>query len=133
MSILHILLSNQDSEISHWMQAEWGLQPSDRAWFAGVTFWGFTIGTVMGALVGDAYGRRPLIIAHSSLYIPSAIISGLSQGFAQLLIMRFLIGISLGREICCSCKPFFTPRGCLIVGHPSINPQSGLFVHSEPA
>jgi len=79
--------------------SEWGLLPSDRAVFAGIIFWGFATGTVWGALVGDSYGRRPLIIAHSSLFIPSVVISGLSQNFTQLLVMRFVVGVSLGRMI----------------------------------
>ena len=49
--------------------------------------------------MGDYYGRRPLLIAHSSLFIPSALLSGLAQNFTQLLVMRFIVGLSIGREL----------------------------------
>ena len=36
---------------------EWNLQDSDRATFVGICFCGFAVGTAIGALLGDFYGR----------------------------------------------------------------------------
>ena len=75
---------------------EWGATPADRALVVSVAFFGFVVGAVFGALTGDTFGRRPLLYAHSLIFVPASIFSALSTGLIMLISTRFLVGVSVG-------------------------------------
>lgn len=79
------------------MPEEWNLKTSDRAVLIAMAFSGFAVGAAVGGFIGDFYGRRPLLILHSSIFIPMSVLSGLSRTFAELLVLRFIVGTSLGK------------------------------------
>jgi len=94
------------------LPTEWNLHTSDRAMFVGISFAGFALGTAIGALSGDFIGRRPLLLLHSFILMPTCLLSGMAQSFVQLLVLRFVVGVAIGLALPTSVSMMteFTPR-----------------------
>jgi MFS family permease len=75
---------------------DWGAPDFYRATLVSVSFLGFVFGALLGGFAGDVYGRLWLIYGHSIIFIPTSILSALSQSIAMLLVTRFFVGFSIG-------------------------------------
>lgn len=51
---------------------------------------------VPGGLIADTHGRQAALTIHSSLFVCSCLVSGLSQGMLSFVLSRFALGMSLG-------------------------------------
>ena len=90
---------------------EWGMEEAWRAYLVSASFFGFVGGAAIGGIVGDNYGRRPLLYVHSILFIPASIVAGVAWNGAVLLITRVMVGISIGLVLptCVSMMSEMTP------------------------
>jgi len=75
---------------------EWGGDDSMRALLVSLSFSGFVVGAIIGGQLGDTFGRKPILYAHTMVFVPLSIASATSESFYQLAVTRFLIGISMG-------------------------------------
>ena len=68
----------------------------------GLTASAYLAGAVCGALLfgwlADRYGRKPLFFVTLGVYLAATALTGLSQGFAQFALFRFLTGAGIGGE-----------------------------------
>src|SRR4051794_9855311 len=60
---------------------------------------GALIGALLGGVVADRLGRKRVFILTMGLFIVLAVAEGFSQNIWELMIIRFLIGLPLGRDI----------------------------------
>ena len=90
---------------------EWGMEEAWRAYLVSASFFGFVGGAAIGGIVGDNYGRRPLLYVHSILFIPASIVAGVAWNGAVLLTTRVMVGISIGLVLptCVSMMSEMTP------------------------
>lgn len=89
----------------------WDLSPLMAGAMATVVFLGLTVGTILGGMACDVYGRRnPILITYAGIVV-FLLISLTSQGFLMLIIAKFLLGIFMGfglpasNAIVCECCP----------------------------
>lgn len=105
---------------------EWGATTADRALLVSFAFLGFVVGAISGALLGDTFGRRPLLYAHTIIFVPASVLSALSQSLIVLMSTRFLVGLSMGLVLPTAIALIseFTPRqyrGRAIIALPGAN------------
>jgi len=104
---------------------EWGASDYARGVLVSVSFFGFVLGALIGGFTGDVYGRLPLLYAHSIIFIPTSVVSALSQSLLQLVVTRFIVGVSMGLVLptAVSMISEFTPqayRGRAVILLPGI-------------
>jgi len=90
-----------------------------------VAFYGFDVGAIIGAILGDTFGRRPLLNAHTIIFVPASVFSALSQSLIELMSTRFLVGVSMGLVLPTAVAMIseFTPRqyrGRAVIALPGI-------------
>ncbi len=103
----------------------WGATSGDRALLVSVAFFGFVVGAIFGAILGDTFGRRPLLYAHTIIFVPASVFSALSQSLIELMSTRFLVGVSMGLVLPTAVAMIseFTPRqyrGRAVIALPGI-------------
>ena len=82
--------------VSTLVQCEWSLSNFEKALLSAVFFAGFAVGSFVGGILADKYGRlRTMILAYSfSAYYST--LSSLSPSFFWMLALRFMFGIFVG-------------------------------------
>lgn len=82
--------------VSTLVQCEWTLSNFEKALVSAVFFAGFAIGSFVGGILADKYGRlKTMILAYSfSAYYST--LSSLSPSFFWMLVLRFMFGIFVG-------------------------------------
>ncbi|XP_071509288.1 synaptic vesicle 2-related protein-like [Diadema antillarum] len=84
------------SVLSDKLMCEWHLGPWEQALITTFVFSGYFLGAPVWGLIGDKYGRR-WTLGLSSFYIfLYGFLSAFSPTFAWVLILRGLVGVSLG-------------------------------------
>jgi MFS family permease len=114
----------------------WGLVSGSgsRAMLVSLAFFGFVLGTVISAVLGDLVGRRPLIFIHSGVFIPMSLFSAAAGSLEQLAFTRFFVGVSMGIVFPCVCSMMaeYTPhkwRARCIMAMPGVGYRSMLISH----
>lgn len=82
--------------VSTLVQCEWTLSNFEKALVSAVFFAGFAIGSFVGGILADKYGRlKTMLLAYSFSAFYSSL-SSLSPSFLWMLILRFMFGIFVG-------------------------------------
>ena len=63
------------------------------------TNFGVLLGSLLFTMVGDEWGRRPVLIGATFFFGMMTILAGLSTTYQQLLVIRFIGGIGMGTVI----------------------------------
>ena len=66
----------------------------------GITLLGWGIGGLVGGVLADKIGRRPVMLWSIVLYATFTGLTALVPSFALLIVLRFLTGLALGSEWC---------------------------------
>lgn len=110
----------------------WGLEQhtSARGLLVSLAFCGFVAGSIGSGVMGDRYGRRPIIFIHAGLFIPMSLLSAAADSLLQLAVCRFFVGMSMGVvfPVLISLMAEFTPnawRAISIIAIPGIAYSSG--------
>ena len=82
--------------VSTLVQCEWSLSNFEKALVSAVFFAGFAVGSFVGGILADKYGRlKTMMLAYSfSAYYST--LSSLSPSFFWMLALRFMFGIFVG-------------------------------------
>lgn len=70
--------------------------PSMQGWVMGSAILGCLLGVMVSGSMADRYGRKPLMIAASLVFIVAAIGTGISDNLTWFIIYRVLGGIGIG-------------------------------------
>jgi len=73
-----------------------GLDPARQGWAASTAMVGLVLGAFLGGRIADTVGRKPVLLASVALFALCSIWTGLSAGFASLLLARLATGIGFG-------------------------------------
>jgi MFS family permease len=75
---------------------EWGTPVDDVAWVDGSMFAGVFLGALVGGHCGDAYGRRPTLLAFTAISVTTGIVCWFTPDFLFLITIRFFVGFGAG-------------------------------------
>ncbi|RHY70502.1 hypothetical protein DYB38_008793 [Aphanomyces astaci] len=64
-------------------------------------FAGMLVGGLVGGVMADAYGRRPIVLLNLGINAVSALLSALSPSLNWLILFRCLAGIGVGGIVSC--------------------------------
>jgi MFS transporter, SP family, arabinose:H+ symporter len=78
------------------IQKLWSLTPAQQGLTVSIALIGTIIGSLLGSIPADKFGRRKTLIIIAAIYLFSAIGSSLSASWFLFLIFRFLGGLSVG-------------------------------------
>lgn len=84
------------SALTKSLAAEWALAPTMQGALSAVVYAGALLGSLLSGWIGDAYGRRPAILLCFPAIIVFSLLSACSTGAAQLLALRFMVGLGFG-------------------------------------
>ena len=68
----------------------------DRASLLSLSYFGFILGAMISGFFSDTFGRKPLVIIHSILFIPFTLWSALANDLVTVYLTRFVVGLSVG-------------------------------------
>jgi MFS family permease len=103
----------------------WGMTDQDRANLVSISYVGFICGAMISGFYADSYGRKPLILLHSLLFIPFALWSALAPDLFTVYVTRAVVGTSIGimLPVSVSLMAELAPpsqRGWMILAVPSV-------------
>ena len=75
---------------------DWALTPARLGTLLSAGLVGMTLGSLVLGPVADRFGRRPMVLVCLVMISLGMLLSGLSQGFAQLAASRVLTGLGIG-------------------------------------
>lgn len=87
-----VVISGAEQKI----QTLWGLSPFLHGLAISGALWGTVLGSILGGIPTDAFGRRKTLISIGALYLVSAIWSALAGDVYSFVAARFLGGIGIG-------------------------------------
>jgi benzoate transport len=101
------------SYISPTLKAEWALSPEALGTVFSASLAGMAVGGLFIAPLADNCGRRPLIIALLSIITATMLLSSRAQDITQLVILRAVIGASVGAFLASvtAMAADYAPRG----------------------
>ncbi len=75
---------------------EWAISRASFAPVLGLGLIGITLGSVMGGLVGDRYGRRVAILLNVMIFGVATLGASFAFSEASLMVLRFIAGLGIG-------------------------------------
>ncbi|HEY0213523.1 MAG TPA: MFS transporter [Paenirhodobacter sp.] len=101
------------SYIAPVLKAEWTLSPQALGTVFSASLAGMAVGGLFIAPLADKFGRRPLIITLLSVITITMLASSHAQNLTQLIILRAIIGASVGAFLASvtTMAADFAPRG----------------------
>lgn len=78
------------------IDAEYNLTQVEESLVVSLCVAGALISSMFAGTVGDAFGRKPVVIASSIAFIVGAALMALSRDFHLLLVGRFIVGLGVG-------------------------------------
>lgn len=64
-----------------------------------VPFLGMAIGALIAGPLVDRFGRRMVFLVDVTLFFVIAVVLGLSQSIAELVVLRFVLGLAIGADM----------------------------------
>lgn len=87
-----VVISGAEQTIQHL----WHLSPFLHGLAISGALWGTVLGSILGAIPTDRFGRRKTLIWIGALYLVSAVWSALAHDVTSFIIARFLGGLGIG-------------------------------------
>ena len=87
------------------IQNLWHLSNSLHGFAMASALWGTVVGSLIGSVPADRFGRKPTLLWIGVLYLISAIWSGLAPGVYALIAARFIGGLGIG--VCTVAAPMY--------------------------
>ncbi len=87
-----VVISGAEQTIQHL----WGLSPFMHGLAISGALWGTVLGSLVGAIPTDAFGRRKTLIWIGALYLISSVWSATAGNVNAFIIARFLGGLGIG-------------------------------------
>jgi len=87
-----VVISGAEQKI----QALWGLSPGVHGIAMGAALYGTVLGSLVGGVPTDRFGRRKTLLAIGALFIISALGCAFAAGVATFIAARFLGGLGIG-------------------------------------
>lgn len=81
------------------IMAEWGVSRAELAPLFAAGLVGMAIGGILGGPAGDRFGRRPLILAATTLFGMTTLLAAAAPDATTLAALRFVTGLGLGGVI----------------------------------
>ncbi|CAL5086034.1 unnamed protein product [Urochloa decumbens] len=78
------------------VKAEWGVSAAEEGLLTSVVFAGTVVGSCVGGLGSDRYGRRLGVLVTALVTSISGVLCAFSPNYATLLALRFVVGLGLG-------------------------------------
>ena len=78
------------------IQGLWNLSPKTHGLAMGAALWGTVVGSLIGGIPTDRFGRRPTLIAVGALYLVSAVWSALATDVTAFAAARLIGGLGVG-------------------------------------
>src|SRR4051812_21088339 len=78
------------------MMREWSLPRAAFANVAAISFVGMIIGSTLGGIIGDRFGRRVALIGSMLTFGALTLVISIVNGIGTLGLVRFLVGLGLG-------------------------------------
>ncbi|MGU3587215.1 MFS transporter [Rhodococcus sp. C26F] len=77
------------------LRSQWGISVDQVAWISASAFLGMAVGSLVGGLLADKFGRKQLLVIGTAFYSVLSILSATSSGPLELGMYRFFIGAGL--------------------------------------
>lgn len=81
------------------LTADWGLSREAFASVFAIGLIGLTIGSAVGGMLGDRYGRRRVLIASVAIFGVMTLLASMAQNLTTLFWLRFVDGLGIGAAI----------------------------------
>lgn len=81
------------------LTSAWGLPREAFASVAAIGLVGLTIGAALGGILGDRFGRKPMLVGSVLLFGTMTVAAGFSPSITALFWLRFLDGLGMGAMI----------------------------------
>jgi sugar porter (SP) family MFS transporter len=78
------------------IQTLWGLSSELHGLAMGMALWGTVIGSLMGSLPTDRFGRKTTLLSIGLLFLVGSVWSAFAQDVYSFMIARFLGGVGIG-------------------------------------
>ena len=76
----------------------WTLSPAAMGGISSITYIGFFLGASLSGLIGDRFGRRPIMMWALALFCAASVFSAFMPQYSAFMACRFIAGIGLGAE-----------------------------------
>jgi len=78
------------------IQSLWQLSPVTHGWMMSMALWGTVLGSMIGGIPTDKFGRKTTLLCVGTLYFASAIWSAMATDVTSFMIARFIGGVGVG-------------------------------------
>jgi MFS transporter, AAHS family, 4-hydroxybenzoate transporter len=75
---------------------EWGIPKTDLAPVFGTGLFGLFLGSMLGGMAADRWGRRPVLLMATALFGAFTLLAAQAGSLRELLVLRLLSGVGLG-------------------------------------
>lgn len=86
------------STVAVLVKSQWHLSTSETSWVAGSTILGAFIGAFLFGRIADLLGRKSVYALVAVIMIVGALSSAFANGFAWLVVTRFILGLGIGGD-----------------------------------
>ncbi len=80
------------------LRQQWGLTGVEVGWIASSTYVGFLIGALMSGILGDKFGRKPVMLWALVLFCGATFANAFATDFHSFYILRMIAGVGMGAE-----------------------------------
>jgi len=80
------------------LRKQWELTGAEVGWIASSTYVGFLIGALASGILGDKYGRKPVMLWALVLFCVATFANAFATNYHQFYILRMIAGLGMGAE-----------------------------------
>lgn len=78
------------------LAVQFQLTPAQSSWVLSISTLSLALSLLISSAISERIGRKPMMVAALALAALATVLSALTENFAQLLVLRALLGFSLG-------------------------------------